>query len=563
MPGAERGVQPESEYKWIELSDFTAGLYNYSAISQSDPNVPAPKGAAHADHTWACIALPQGGLGPMPKMVQVYAWPSSYNTIGITYVVGLLVHDDLVDGHTEAVIIGDYDNGTNHSWIASSFILETLGNTAITSTTNPHVSGPSIIGSPYPVMTRMAASAPTTTPGQPGVVFPLNGRPADPSSNGQVWVYPNPATPTSFTPLGLITSTSSVAGQIIAHQNRIIVLSETSWSYPQGSGFAMNEPICFTDPPNSAVLGNQQTTLVAEQPYGYGAMGSVSAGELFLVKKRGGGVVVTGDIFSPNVTYLPGVQPTGGIYGMAGSGMAGLFYCSLNNGAWVWNGGNTSSKVSTQLDDSFFLPKEHAIDASVNYGFYCKCIGDKVYFSNNWLYDVRTGSWWRYYPTLANEGADLFWVQEVDGPHIYASQLSFPAANKAFLYKFDQNTPTTSYQWQGLPIVLTSDRMVELRQVIVRASTNAGNSACTVEVAVFQGTNLVGSVTTPTGKFGAAPTDIRCPIGAVNTGAFPWTSSDLTIRIVASGGTNAAPTVHKVALAYSQRQHLPTRGVGS
>jgi hypothetical protein len=395
------------------------------------------------------------------------------------------------------------------------------------------------------------------------VVFPLIGGPADPSSNGQVWVYPNPSTPTSYTPLGLITGTSSMSGQIIAHQNRILVLGQYGFSYPAGGGFDTNEDINFTDPPNSTTLGLQQTVLVAEQPYGYGAMGSVSAGELFLVKKRGGGVVVTGDIFSPNVTYLPGVQPTGGIYGQSGSGMAGLFYCSMNNGAWVWNGGNTSQKVSTQLDDSFFLPPEYAVTGSINYGFYCKCVGDKVYFSNNWVYDVRLGSWWRYYPTLANEGADLFWVQEVNGPEIYAAQLSFPQTNKNFLYRFDQNTPTTSYQWQGLPIVLTSDRMVELRQVIVRASTNKGNSACTIEIAVFQGTNLVGSVTTPTGKFGPAPSDIRLPIGSVNAGSVPWTASDLTIRIVASGGSGAAPTVHKVALAYQQRQHLPTTGVGS
>src|ERR1035437_5408847 len=563
MPGAERGVQPESEYKWIELSDLTAGIYNYSAIGGSDPNVPAPIGAAHADHTWACIALPQGGLGPLPKMVEDYAWPSSYNTIGITYVVGLLVHDDLFNGNTEAIIIGEYDNGTNHSWIASSFILETLADTAITSTTNASHATPSISGSPYPVMTRMGATAPTTTVGQPVVVFPVLGFASPAGIAGQVYVYPNPTTPTSFTPLGLITGASSAAGQIIANQNRIIVLGQHGFSYPAGSGFDTNEDINFTDPPNSTTLGLQQTTLVAEQPYGYGAMGSVSAGELFLVKKRGGGVVVTGDIFSPNVTYLPGVQPTGAIFGQSGSGMAGLFYCSMNNGAWMWNGGNTAVKVSTQLDDSFFLPSSFGTTAMVNYGFYCKCIGDKVYFSNNWVYDVRLGSWWRYYPTLANEGADLFWVQEVNGPEIYAAQLSFPQTNKKFMYKFDQNTPTTSYQWQGLPTVLTSDRMVELRQVIVRASTNAGNAACTVEVAVFQGTNLVGSVTTPTGKFGPAPSDIRLPIGSVNAGTIPWTASDLTIRIVASGGTGAAPNVHKVSLAYNQRQHLPTTGVGS
>ena len=561
MPGQERGVQPESEYKWIELADFTAGLYNYSDIGGSDPNVPAPKGAAHPDYTWACISLPQGGLGPLPKMVQTYAWPSSYNTTGVTYVVGLLVHDELDNGQTEAIIIAEYDNGTNHSWIASSFILETLANTAIVSTTNVPAVG--IEGSPYPFMTRMAASAPTTTPGQPVTVFPVIGGPADPGTVGQVYVYPDPNNPTTFTPLELISGSSSVSGQVIGHQNRVIVLSERSFPYPQGGGFATNEDICFTDPPNSTTLGDQQTVLVAEEPFGFGAMGSISAGELFLVKKRGGGVVVTGDIFSPNVTFLPGVQPTGGFFGHGASGMAGFFYASLNNGIWNWNGGNTAQKVSTQLDDSCFLPPEYGTMVSANYGFWLESIGDKVYCSNNLLYDVRQGSWWRYYPQLSNGGADLFYVTENTGPDIYGAQLSFPHTDTNFLYRFQQSTPTTSYQWQGLPIKLTTDRLIEPRQVIVRASTNKGNSACTIKVAFFQGTNFIGSVTTLTGSFGPAPSNIRMPIGGANAGIVPFTGSDLTVRIVADGGSGAAPNVHLVSLGYNQRQHDATTGVAS
>lgn len=556
---AERGVQADSEFKWIELSDFTAGLYNYSDIGASDPNIPGPKGAAHPDHTWACIALPQGGLGPLPKMVQTYSWPSSSSGSGVTYVVGLLVHDELANGNTEAVIIGEYDDGVNHSWIASSFILETLVDTAIVSTTNPPSAG--IFGSPYPFLTRMAASAPTTTVGNPVVVFPVGG-PAFPGTNGQIYVYPNPSTPTLYPPLALISGGSSVAGQVIGHQSRVIVLSGITYQYPAGGGFETNEQISFTDPPNSTVLGFQQTVLATEEPYGYGAMGSVSAGELFLVKKRGGGIVVTGDIFSPNVTFLPGVQPTGGIFGHAASGMAGLFYGSMNEGIWMWNGGNTAVKVSTQLDNLCFLPPEFVPMQSNNYGFWLECIGDRVYCSNNLLYDVRQGSWWRYYPQLANGGADLFYTQPVSGPMIYAAQLSFPHANKNFLYRFDQSKATTSWQWQGLPIKLTTNRLVELREVVVRASTNEGNSTATIEIAVFQGTNLVGSVTTPA-QFGPAPSNCRMPIGAVSAGAIPWTSSDLTIRIVASGGSGAAPNVHAVELGYQQRQHDPTVGVGS
>lgn len=66
-------------------------------------------------------------------------------------------------------------------------------------------------------------------------------------------------------------------------------------------------------------------------------------------------MVVNGDIEAPNsVLFLPGIEPTGDIYGMAAAAEAGLFYCSTHRGAWLWNGGNTSQKISRQLRDDFF-----------------------------------------------------------------------------------------------------------------------------------------------------------------------------------------------------------------
>ena len=41
MPEPTRGVQPETDYSWIELDDFTAGCYDYTSISGGTPNVPA------------------------------------------------------------------------------------------------------------------------------------------------------------------------------------------------------------------------------------------------------------------------------------------------------------------------------------------------------------------------------------------------------------------------------------------------------------------------------------------------------------------------------------------
>ena len=133
-------------------------------------------------------------------------------------------------------------------------------------------------------------------PYQPVAVFPTGG-PADTTAGGQLYMYPNPATPTSYIPFAMMANPGdSITGQTIVHQSRIFVLAGVDYGYPAGGGFATNENLNFTDPPLSASMGNQQTVLVAEEPFGYGCAGSISAGELFLVKKRGGGVVLTGDI---------------------------------------------------------------------------------------------------------------------------------------------------------------------------------------------------------------------------------------------------------------------------
>jgi hypothetical protein len=322
----------------------------------------------------------------------------------------------------------------------------------------------------------------TTVPGNPVVVFPSGG-PAQPTVDGALYMYPNPATPTSYTPLDLVTPTVQITGQVVCHQNRVIVLTGITYGYPAGSGFETNEQICFTDPPNSAVLGFQQTVLAAEEPYGYGAWSSVSAGELFLIKKRGGAILVTGDIFSPNVTVLNGVQPTGGFYGRADSGTVGLFYCSASNGAWMWNGGSTSVKVSKQLDDNFFLPPEFATMKSNNYGFYAQCIGDKVYFSHNWIYDTETGSWWRYYPDENQGGTSLYYVNPVSGPYIYAGVLSFPDSDKTFLYRFDTATPAQNYQWRSLPLRLaTDDHVIDIIRVFCHVSSTSDYSKVTMSI---------------------------------------------------------------------------------
>lgn len=556
MPPKEQNIHGD---QWLDISDFSPGAFSHdNTVSGNQRLLPAPPGAHDPSGTFACLCLPNGGLGALQGVGETWDWPIEQGSGSvITYLGGLLIHDDLVNGTIEAIIIDEYDDGTNHFFFAASFILDTSTATSIVATTEASGGLNEFpYGSPYPFMTRMADVDPTTTAGQPVVVFTSASFAQDNGASGQLYVYPNPATPTLYNPLELIANPSpqSVTGQVLGHQSRVIILSGIGYDWPTGAGaMSINENINYTDPPNGDVLpaqstAGQQTVLVAEEPFGYGCGGSISAGELFLVKHRGGGVVVTGDIFAPNVTYLPGVQPTGEGYGNADSGTAGFFYCSVDNGAWVWDGGNVSQKISPQLDDNFF----HMDPAAENLSWYVRCIGDKVYFSNNWLYDTRTQSWWKYYPDSTQGGVDLFWTQYVQGPSFYAAKLSWLVGADTFLYRFDSNLANPHYQWRSMPLKLAGeDRVVDIREIVVRASSAV--SDCAVTLTVLDAGNVVWGPEEQAGDVSDGPDFIRW-----NVGALGLTEPQIQVNVDNSGTPGDNAVIHSISVKYKQRAHIGT-----
>ena len=625
---------------WLAIEDFSPGCYSQGGAvvgNATDRLLGAPLGAADAENTFSCYALPNNNLAALPGITQTYAFPGTVNPgAGANYIVGLLIHDELADGTTEGIVILEYDTGASHSWSAYSYILETNTLTAIVNTTNTGI-GPGLFGSPYPQFTRVAnaflisavAVGATTTfttsfvsvanpfsvgqtfyfdelpkgvtglalntpylvtavggasgawtftiatpttggaytsgggatileiPYGPVAVFPSGGQAQAAQGGtvgGQLYMYPNPAARSVYGAFPMMANPgASITGQTLVHQSRILVLAGVNYTYPAGGGFDTNENINFTDPPLSASMDNQQTVLAAEEPYGYGCGGSISAGELFLVKKRGGGVIVTGDIVSPTVTILPGVQSTGNIYGNAASTPAGFIYCSYDNGAWLWNGSNTSRKISQNLDNGFFLPNEFAgtggapFIASNNYGFYVNTYGDQVFFSNNWMYDTRNGAWWTYTPRKAQGGHDLFWWQPVNGNFIYAGQLSFPGSNVNFMYRFDPATAAQTYQWQSLPLKLESpDHVMDIREVAIM--TGCSTAGTSINISILDNGSVVWGPQAMSGTIAQSQT-IRYNTAAIGT-------TNPVFRVIATGAGGDMPIIKSIKIRYNVRARV-------
>lgn len=557
MPNQQQAAD-QNALTWLDLDDFTPGIFSNSSIAFSTPPntqpgpFAAPSGSADASATWQCIALPNGGLGPLPGVIGTF----TLDNLGITdpsvtgFVAGLL--PTLVDIQDEFVVFVEYFSGGDNVVKIWSGVRGTgVGHLLYSNSfSTPAMGG--IGGAPFMFATRVSPTDPTTTVGELVIAIPVY-------DSGDILLYPDPANPTVF---GVYDFMSDTANTIFGHQNRIISLDNINLSWPAPVSLnTNNDGINYTDPPNSETYPGTtpDTIFVAEQPYGYGAFGSISAGELFLVKRRGGGVVVQGDITLPTVTYLPGVRPTGAISGHADSNEAGFFYCVYNGGtiepggqgAHLWGGGNVSQKISTQLDDNFFVVANPI--ESREFSYFCKRFDRYMLFSNNWLYDPQTGSWWRY---LNPNTASLYWITDAFQSNQFYGAICEVASDTSpvFLYQFDKVVPASEYQWQSLPIRVSENRYVDLREVAVRYSNPYGGTGdFTLQ---FYGVDAAGNVVNADLQTLTAeanrPQMARFPIRVQ--------SEDLTIGMIITATTagQPAPVIHSISLGYRTRQHAVT-----
>jgi hypothetical protein len=393
----------------------------------------------------------------------------------------------------------------------------------------------------------------------PILVFPGSVSTDGAGVSGHLYIYPPILAPTTFAVQDLIVSHSSVTGQVICYGSRVICLVGQTYPWPAGGGINTNENINFTDPPQSSSYGDQATILTVETPWGYGAWGTMSVGELMLIKKYGGAIIMYGDVDNPSsVIWMPGVESVGDFVGKAASTVMGLIYCSEQRGAWIWNGGNTSQKISGQLRDSFYDATSGSGLLSNNYGFCVSSWQDWILFSNNYMYNSDTGSWWVLYPAEANGTGSVpghtmwWWIPGRFGNTMYSAPIRFGTAvglNRNWFYKFDDEVPAPHWQWQSLPIHVdaNADRVLDVRQVIVRLSdpSNSGNATATV--------TINGTALGTTAAIGLEPTAFRFNVG---TGA-----RGIHDIIVLINGDNAvsgsSPILHSIDVGYEVRAGVP------
>ena len=333
--------------------------------------MPAPPGAADVRETFGCISENNGGLGPLPALGGAPGPTGlSMNDIGQglpAEVVGpadiTAVTNSFQNGEDELVFMLTYDAtvGVSQSTAMWSYnvgfdILNLIPGTAMAYNYSADLLGAKNYCC-FPFMTLVLA--------QPELVFAL-AAPSGPNPN--LFTYPNVGTSTVFSS-SIITSDQTANGTSIGHQGRMLVIAELQYGWPVAISTMPNESFNYTDPALFLTWPMQKEVFGPENPFGFGAVNSVSAGELFCVKRRGGAIIIQGDLNNPTVTTLPGVKSTGQQYGRTDTDQNGMYYAAEHAGAWVWNGGNTSQKISNQLEDDFYLVS-NPIEDSVSYAYY-------------------------------------------------------------------------------------------------------------------------------------------------------------------------------------------------
>lgn len=310
-------------------------------------------------------------------------------------------------------------------------------------------------------------------------------------------------------------------------------------------------------PTNAIYAGQVQwATFLEEATTGYGTWMSVNANTLLLVKNKGGGVMVNGDISSPQVVRLPGLPSVGGLTNRGvvtqrAAGGDGLFadqgyVYGTSSGVWLWTGSDSATELSANLDARFWVPDDPTIAlrqpgqliGSFAFSF------PYLYAPNNWMMDMRSGGWWRYHPTPDQDSDGTifaFHETEADGD-LWAMPASYVFDGRV-IAKFGQQTPRSTYAWRSHPIAKSRGRMIGFRTIGITA---AGQGRITVDLIGLDGSNQ---------RAVWESSDDGVHMVEQNVGI---QSTDVEVKVFAeaSDPDMPAPTLHRITLGYREAQSV-------
>lgn len=295
-----------------------------------------------------------------------------------------------------------------------------------------------------------------------------------------------------------------------------------------------------------------------------GVLASLSNDELLLIRHRGGGVLVSGDLDNPTVKRLPFIAPTGGAKCHPAYTPIGLAYVTAS-GVYVWEGGETSRKISNQFDGAMWR-----MSASLS-PMYAGAEGRLAWWDpyimvpNSFMFDTRTESWWRLEDPDSIEAFSHYAV----GPstnRLFAFPWRQSATRNQICYEGFQNDLAHTYSWKSQPLVETIDteRVISVNDIKLIATPAPPtsvfpNEASTVTV-TLSGFGQRGETVPPvsvvfTFPHGTTAERVNHPHVMLKTIPANFRATNVQVRIVADGGVDggiSAPKIHELSLGYRE-----------
>jgi hypothetical protein len=414
-------------------------------------------------------------------------------------------------------------------------------------------------------------------------------------------VFPHPTTAVRSSAQNLdveFTFQTGDAYLLVGHQDRVVAFGLYESNFGDSSTAVFADTIGYTGPLNvtrtDSPGGAGALAYLAENPTLVGAAASLTADELFIVKHYGGAVLIRGSLDVPTIHRLPMVESTYGITCHPVVTPIGVVY-GTRNGIFVYAGGDNAQRLSTQLDGFFW---DHRLDPD-NERYY----GNRGRFGywngfvcvpNNYLFDTRTGAWWRleadWGTSALAEAASGSWSLE-DGsgdwllegsttdtwlldsiaaaasldvmPYNCYDVSAYTGKLYAFHYKtldqiggagdewgyawstYSWDTLRSSYAWESQPLLVTRDNRITARgvELVALCDPDATGSSVTVTVTAHteDGTRVTGSATfalTESGRVNYLRADLIPTISGT-----PLQGRHLTVRFDASSTVGAAPRI--------------------
>lgn len=542
-----------AELQYLTINDFAPGIRH--KVFGGGQAAAGPLGAADPAATFRCVVLAGGGLGPLPALVQTKtrdepgdSFDDKFRISGF-HVTGPMqeqTYQSTFDGVDNVEVHLAYEfMDADHKWVWERINLwhSTEFDDTIESRTIVHPN-PSAYDDNYRPTAFVDARMHATDPLALGDVFVVAGyHPDDMDATNNVWlIFPDPAAPNSTSTAVILDVNETTL--MVQHQGRVISIDNHVFDHGGSGHWVVNDQLVFTQVNLPTVAEDPPGTIIGVNVFtqgpvsGYGAVVSSTAQELLLVKHRGGATLVSGDIDDPTVMSMPGVASTRGAVTYGVFTPVGFVYGVKDGGIHAWGGGDSSEKLSIYLDDDFWQMRPSDwkdFDGKFD------TIGDFILCPNNWIYDIPSKSWWRLEDPATYQ---IFqWAGSPQSSNFYGAPAEFQDG-EAIFYRFDLTELVSDYQWQSQYIAQSIDRVMDIRELNLRALSPNGESTVTVTLTNEAGQSQVE-------QFDVTATEIPKLI-RVNT-AFKGTGIKVKMEASSLDGA-AAPTIYELNLGFQLEQ---------